>query len=188
MSEKEEGAVTSKRKHKQWINQASVLLSSCHLAFISKGQVCYLMWFFHGRWPAGWWQLQKCLLLARLVPSQHSWTTTQDYLTETRLRQSRYEPQSVTCSDSPSKHPGSGQLATPCWGQQSSSPASYRERGCLVTIFLWEMLLKAEHWHIHAGSWSQAAPPHETLSCGVVSTVHSAELWNTLSGAKMPVF
>lgn len=93
MSEKEEGAVISKRKHKQWINQASVSLSSCHLAFINKGQVCCLMWFFHGHWPAGWWQLQKCLSLARLAPSQHSCTATQDYLTESWLRQSRYEPQ-----------------------------------------------------------------------------------------------
>lgn len=75
--------------------------------------------------------------------------------------------------------PGLWAAATPCWGQQRSSPASYRARGCLVTTFIWEMPLKAEH--VHAANWSQAAPPHETLSCGVVSTVLSfGTLWLVL--------
>lgn len=92
------------------------------------------------------------------------------------LHQCRYEQESATWSDSPTKHPGSGQLAGPCWGQQRSSPASYRARGCFVTILLQEMPLKAEHQSVHAACWKESG---STITWNLVMwyRVHSPQFW-----------
>lgn len=122
-------------------------------------------------------------LPAGLAPSQHSWASTQDNLTETSTASMQIW---VIVSDvvrQPHQAPRLWVLkARPCWGQQRSSPASYRARGCFVLIIFWGMPLKAEHQYVNAACWRVKQHQH-MKTCHVVLCPQSTGLsFGMLSG------
>lgn len=115
-------------------------------------------------------------LPARLAPSQRSWATTQDNLTETSTASVQVW---VTVSDvvrQLHQAPRLWAAGKTFLGQQRSSPASYRARGCFVTILFWEVPLEAEHWYVHAACWKESGST-STWNLVMWCCVHSPRCW-----------